>query len=1505
MGTRQKTKKELEDEIKRLKQRLIELEQLSKKSRQKETTRFEKGEQFQAVVEGSPAGILIIGENFRTIEVNQQACEILGYSHQEIINGDFRKIIAPEYLDLVVSRYHKRMRGEEVPARYEFDIIRKNGERRRVEVSTIIIKDTHNKSKTVAQILDITEKSHAKARLEEEEIKYQETINHIPLALITLDEQGTIKSVNPAFEQILETPAETVVDKSKITELPIFVHTPLVHSLRNLIKQQKRFDLESPMLTLPSGKQIYLRCRGIPLNSSTSGLFKYLVLLGDITDRKQAEQSLRYRVGFERIITTLSAGFVRLGPEEVDEGINRALKIIGEFTRVDRSYVFLFRDNGKITDNTHEWCAKGIEPQIDNLQGLSVDIFPWWMDKLRQFETIYIPRVSDLPPEASAEKELLQAQDIQSLIALPMIVRGSLIGFLGFDSVRKERSWSNEIVELLKIVSGLFAHALDRKWAEEALRESEERFRTLFDHAADYILIIDPFHEDGPIIVDANESAFKMHGYTREELIGKPITFLDDPSQQKYIKERSKRIMKGEPITFETIHVRKDGSKFPVEVSARLIKIAGKPYIFAIERDITERKQADKTLRESEERYRNLVENSPMPILIHSEGKAVFVNPALVKLMGGKSEKDFLGDIVLNWVHPDYREIVANRIRQVYKEGKTADTLEEKLIRRNGTIIYVEVKATPITYQGKPASQVVFTDITQRKRTEEALRESEQRYRLLFDLLPYGGEVLDPKGYIINCSPSTARMLGYELNELIGKHIIQFLHPESVKIFKEKFQNLLKGKREDAEVCMIRKNGSQLAVLRAAQPIFNDRGEVTGILALSVDISHRKQAETIRQIMYNIANAVNTTRSTIDLYQVIEKELSKILNTKNLFIGLYDKNTDTISFPFMQDEKDRFEKVPTGKTMSSLVIKGNKSILATEKQIKHLAREGKIKIVGTLSKCWMGVPLRVDGEVIGVMVVQDYESESAFDISDLELLEFVSNQVAISIKKKQTDDEIRKLSLAIEQSPASVVITDLEGNIEYVNQKFTEVTGYSKDEAIGKKPSILKSGETPEEEYRELWETITAGKEWRGEFCNRRKDGSLFWEFASISPIKNVDGQITHYLGVKEDITERKKLQQQLIQSQKMEAIGKLAGGVAHDFNNLLTVINGYADLLLYKLSSDDPPYKAIRQIKLAGERAASLTEQLLAFSRRQLIQPKILNLNDVVADTEKMLRRLIGEDIDLVTRLSPNLGNIKADPSQIDQVIMNLVVNARDAMPQGGKLTIETANVYLDDVYVKEHEQVQPGDYVMLAISDSGKGMDEETCSRIFEPFFTTKGPGEGTGLGLSTVYGIIKQNRGYVWVYSEPDKGTTFKIYLPRVPEESQEQKIAPDSRKTTSGSETILLVEDDENVREFSSRILKENGYFVLEADRGSSAIKISQQYEGTIHLLLTDVVMPEMSGRELSEHLSRLRPEMKIIYVSGYTDNAIVHHGVLDKNTHFIQKPFAPKVLLEKIREVLDE
>jgi PAS domain S-box-containing protein len=381
--------------------------------------------------------------------------------------------------------------------------------------------------------------------------------------------------------------------------------------------------------------------------------------------------------------------------------------------------------------------------------------------------------------------------------------------------------------------------------------------------------------------------------------------------------------------------------------------------------------------------------------------------------------------------------------------------------------------------------------------------------------------------------------------------------------------------------------------------------------------------------------------------------------------------------------------------------------------------------------------------------------------------------------------------------------------------------------------------------------------------------------------------------------------EEQLRQSQKMEAVGRLAGGIAHDFNNLLTAINGYSELTMIQLKAEDPLLHNLEEIKKAGDRAASLTRQLLAFSRKQVLQPKVLDLNSLVAEIEKMLGRLIGEDIDLQTVLHNDLGSIKADPGQIEQVIMNLVVNARDAMPQGGKLTIETQNVYLDEEFAEQHIATNPGPYVMLAVSDTGTGMDEQTQARIFEPFFTTKEMGKGTGLGLSTVYGIVKQSGGNLWVYSELGQGTTFKVYLPRIDEGAAEYKRSAENEDAFRGTETVLLAEDEEMVRKLSARVLEMYGYQVLEAANGGTAFLICERHQGNIDLLLTDVIMPEMSGRELANRLNELRPEMKVLFMSGYTDDAIVHQGVLDEDENFIQKPFTPNALGQKVREVLDK
>ncbi len=508
-------------------------------------------------------------------------------------------------------------------------------------------------------------------------------------------------------------------------------------------------------------------------------------------------------------------------------------------------------------------------------------------------------------------------------------------------------------------------------------------------------------------------------------------------------------------------------------------------------------------------------------------------------------------------------------------------------------------------------------------------------------------------------------------------------------------------------------------------------------------------------------------------------------------------------------------------------------------------------------------------------------------------------------RRRQAEEQLRKLSCAVEQSPALVVITDTQGHIEYVNPKFSQITGYTFEEVVGKKPHLLKSGETPPKEYKRLWETITSGGEWHGEFHNRKKNGELYWELASISPIRNAAGDITHFLAIKEDITERKQLAEQLLQAQKMEAVGQLAGGVAHDFNNLLTVIRGYAELLLARqLDDDDPLRQELEHIQKAGERASVLTRQLLAFSRKQAAQPEVLNLNDVVTNVEKMLERLLGEDIHIVAVLDPALGQVRVDPGQMEQIIVNLAVNARDAMPRGGRLTIKTANVELDQAYARQYPGLKAGPYITLTVSDTGVGIAEDVQAYIFEPFFTTKTPGKGTGLGLSIVYEIIRQGEGHISVSSEPGQGAAFKIYLPRLEAVARTDEPDRSPAALSPASETILLVEDDAGVRLVASRFLQSSGYSIIEAANGDEAIRLCQQHHSPIHLLLTDVIMPNMSGRQLAEQMVTTCPDMRVLYMSGHLDDTLKQYGVEEANMALIKKPFTLDALALKVHEVLN-
>jgi len=566
-----------------------------------------------------------------------------------------------------------------------------------------------------------------------------------------------------------------------------------------------------------------------------------------------------------------------------------------------------------------------------------------------------------------------------------------------------------------------------------------------------------------------------------------------------------------------------------------------------------------------------------------------------------------------------------------------------------------------------------------------------------------------------------------------------------------------------------------------------------------------------------------------------------------------------------------------------------------------------------------GVPLKVADQVVGVLGLAFVDREAVFSDQQMEVLGQFGELASLALEnarlndesqrelaeRKRAEEHLRKLSVAVEQSPASIVITDISGTIEYVNPHFTGLTGYTFDETVGRNPSILKTGDSSREEYKEMWETILSGGEWRGEFHNRKKNGELYWEQALIAPIRDNSYAITHFIAIKEDITERKLLEGQLRHAQKMDAIGQLAGGIAHDFNNILTAIVGYASIMQLKLSDDTPLKKNAEQIVATAERGARLTQGLLAFSRKQASNPVVVNLNEIINRVHQLLLRLISEDIQLEINLDPHVLPVLADSGQIEQVLMNLSTNARDALLHGGSIVITTETIIIDSAFVLSRGFGRPGRYALLTFTDNGEGMDAETARHIFEPFYTTKELGKGTGLGLSIVYGIVRKHNGYVHCHSTIGVGTIFQIYLPLLDSSpvAAEEKVQERERCVQGGS-TILLAEDNEMMRILGREILEEFGYSVVEAVDGVDALEKFREQGERISLVILDVIMPKMKGREVYDAIRGIAPDMRILFCSGYARDVVVSQGGLDEGMNYLAKPFTPKELLMKIREVCD-
>ncbi len=1256
----------------------------------------ESEESYKGLFDNSIDAIYIQDREGRFVNVNQAVVDMYGYPREFFIGKTPEPISAPGKNDLekVVNYLEKAFKGK--PQQFEFWGRRKNGEIFpkivRLNKGTYFGKDI-----VFAFALDITDQKNSELALLESEEKYRLLAETARDFIITHDLKGNILYANKSAMEI----SGYGYELQKMNVKDIVSESELANIQGRGSKRRARGrDSFLYEIEIVANKN-----QRIPVEVSSS-LFKLqnkphvmLIVARDITERKKSEAALAEKtILLDNILRSSSDHAI--ATTDMDFRITYFNSMAAKF--------FGYTTAKSIGKTIHE---------IHNFENVFPGKFENTIEKIRL--------------EGEYRYSLEQNTDtgiryLESRISGIYDPEGRGVGYSLF---------SRDVTE--------------RVFVEKALLQSEEKYRQLVDNSLTGIYII-----QNHILKFCNQCYANIFGYDKcDELIGIDLRKIVAPESWNKVNREVKLRESGKKLIsqYELKGVKKDGSVFDVEVLGARIEYAGKPAIQGTLIDITKRKIAERELTESEEKFRILAEQSPNMIFINVKGKVVYANRACEEIIGYSREEFYSPDFdFISLISKDSIPIIQKNLRK-HSQGIDVEPYEYSLITKKGEIINAIIATKLINYEKHSAILGIVTDITARKKVEEALCESEQRYRQLFELLPYGGEVLDTKGYIINHSPSTERLLGYDSGEMKGKHITEFLTKKSIQTFKELFPKLLSGNSAQSEINMVKKNGTELTILRAAQPILNNENKVDSILALSVDITERKQAEK----------------------------------------------------------------------------------------------------------------------------------------------------------------EISRLATLVEQSVESLAITDTDGTLQYVNPAFEKVTGYKRKELIGNNPRILKSGQHSKQFYEDMWTTITAGRKWEGIIINKRKNGNLYYEKAIIFPIKDKSGNIINYASIMRDITLERKLENQLQQIQKMEAIGTLSGGVAHDFNNLLTVINGHAELAIMKVSSTQKVYNDLLSILNAGKRAERLTSQLLAFSRKQIHQLKVVDINHLLSDLEKMLRRLIPEDIITQTDLSSELPYIKADPGQIEQIIINLVINARDAINENKKakskkiIYISTQFIDLDDLFVSRHPGSQTGPHVLISIRDTGVGMDEETLSRIFEPFFTTKEINRGTGLGLATVYGIVKQNRGFINVKSDPEHGSSFLIYWPVTDEKPAPEYVNKIAEDALFGKEQILFVEDDDGVRNFACNAIKRFGYSIIEAINGKNALELMKAEKPEIDILVTDLIMPEMNGEELANKLKTTVPISKVLFLSGYPFEHLVEEGKIKDGINFMQKPYTVQKLLKKIRDILDQ
>lgn len=1003
-----------------------------------------------------------------------------------------------------------------------------------------------------------------------------------------------------------------------------------------------------------------------------------------------------------------------------------------------------------------------------------------------------------------------------------------------------------------------------RKLAEEHLREKETRLAVATQAAGIGIWDLD-FVND---VLIWDEHMFELYGVKPENFGGAYEAWqagVHPDDLERAVAEVAAAERGDEAFDTEFRIIRPDGEVRYIKAFAEVLRDEAGNALRMIggNYDITERRLAERRLKNSEQEFRSVVEDLQVGVVVHDANSEIVLTNPLARKIFRMDTETMLGrtvdDPVWYFIDEGRRrlEIEDYPVSRVIATHERLVDFVLGIVHIDQDVIWVNVSAIPVFDSSGCLSRVLvnFSDITKRKWAEEALRESEERYRSLHNA-SFGGIAIHDQGQVLECNRGMSEMTGYSLEELIGMDGLKLIAPASRDLVMKHIQA---GFEKPYEATGLRKNGDTYPLRLEARNIVYKGKQVRTVEFR--DITEQKQAE--------------------QALRESQEYLEAMWNAMDVGIMLVDAQTHEILRinPALLQISGQTEEYLLGKRCHKLVCPAE----------EHACPVGDLGLVVDRSE---RILIHKDGHEVQV-------EKSVTPITLEGRRVYVETLVDIT-ERKRAEAKLWRLSTAIEQSPESVVITDPDGIIQYVNPAFESITGYPREAAIGLNPMVLKSGQHDNAFYSRLWKTITSGNVWEGRFVNKRRDGSLYTEEASIAPVRSPDGQITGYVAIKRDISEELAREEHLQQSQKMDSIGQLAGGIAHDFNNVLQAIRGFSELLLMKLKKETSEYRHATEIIKAAKRASELTRQLLAFSRKQPVQRARLDLNEVVRETEVLMHVLMGENVHMNFDLSPELKPLFADAGQMSQVLMNLSANARDAMDYKGLLTVKTLNVDILSEDLPDCPGAHPGAYVCLQVSDTGHGMSDEVKDKLFEPFFTTKAVGKGTGLGLAVVYGIVKQNRGWIRVESEEGRGTTFTIGLPA-------DTRTLDQRGESGHKEEmrILLVEDEEDVRAVAVRILTDSGYKVVSSGTVPEAMDLYEQQQGQFDLLFSDIVLGEQNGIDLADRLREKDPELPVLLCSAYSDQKERQGDLKDKGYHFLKKPFTLTSLMVAVRDAMGQ